>query len=100
MMLLQDILFEKMITEMPHGSYKSGQIAYVDFRIEKLDLSTDEKRKITKSFYFGNGIYGKVKDSDKWLKFTPNSVESKSPKSGDTLLPDNWWRYAIIKKEK
>jgi hypothetical protein len=98
MILLKDILFEKIITEMPHGAYETGQISYVDFRIEKLDLPTAEKKEITKAFYFGNGIYGKVKNSNKWLKFTPNSVESKSPKSGDTTLPDNWWKYAIIKK--
>lgn len=90
----------EVITEMPHVSYGTGDYEYVDFQIEKMGIPEEQKRTLIKSFHFGDGFYGKSKKTKKWLHFKPESVKLEKPKAGAVLLPEDWWKYATIKRRK
>ena len=91
----------KLIMELPPGDYDKGDIKTIDFRVEKLPISKDEKQKLSRSFLSGKGIIGKMPKSNKFLLFTPNGVKvlRGEPKDKSLVLPPDWQKYAIILKD-
>ena len=86
------------ITEMPHlyfgdVDYEKFFHKWIDFRIERMNISKDEKRRIMLAFHKGSPVVGKLK-SGKYLVFTGNDVtlHNKPPKNS-VFLPDGWVRF-------
>lgn len=84
---------------MPHVIYDKEGIGLVDFQIEKMPLSRDEKTKLMKAFNSPKGVIGQMKkgkvlrfsrDGAKLLKFIPKDTP---------LLPKDWQKYAKIIKD-
>jgi len=88
----------KLITELPHATYSSGNINGIDFRIEKMPLSNDEKKTFARAFISGKGIIGKLNKSKKYYLFTPDHIKQllHIPKGVVNILPPYWQKYAVI----
>ena len=91
----------KLITELPHANYHSGNINQIDFQIEKMPISTDQKKTLAKSFLSGKGIIGKMTKTNKFLLFTPKGIGvlKHEPKNKSIILPIDWQKYAVILKD-
>jgi len=91
----------KLITELPHAAYATGDINKIDFQIEKMPIPKDQKKKLAKSFLSGKGIIGKMAKADKFLLFTPDGVKVLKNKPTDkaVILPTDWQKYAVILKD-
>ena len=92
----------KQINEFPHVKYDEKGIGTIDFRIEKLPISKDQKIKLVKSFGTGKGIIGKMPKSNKLLRFMPSRIAiiKNVPKNDkELLLPSDWHKYAVILKD-
>ena len=89
------------MTELPHAEYKKGDIDAIDFQIEKMPMSADDKKKFTKAFLSGKGIIGLMPKTNKYLLFTPDSVKvlKNKPKDKSVILPPNWQKYAVILRD-
>lgn len=89
------------LSEMPHSDYDENKI--IDFQIEKMPISNNEKLNLFKAFYKGKGIIGKTKGG-KILKFTSRGVTVLKNIPLDTnkssLLPREWEKYAKILNDK
>jgi len=92
----------KLIMELPHIDYGSKKgIDAIDFRIEKMPISTDKKHQLSNAWKDGKGIIGKMKKTNKFLLFTPMGVKvlRGEPKDKSLLLPPDWQKYAVILKD-
>jgi hypothetical protein len=94
-------LNESLICELPHGEYDEKGIEGIDFRIERLPISQDQKNKLIKAFRSGKGIIGRLPKSNKLMLFTPNGIKvlKGEPKDKSMLLPKDWSKYALILKD-
>jgi len=92
----------KLITELPHANYHSGNINQIDFQIEKMPISTDQKKTLARAFLSGKGIIGKMAKTNKFFLFTPGGVKvlKNEPKDKSMILPINWQKYAVILKDE
>ena len=88
---------ESLITELPHAEYNKEGIEAIDFRIEKLPISQDQKKELVKAFRSGKGIIGFMPKSGKLLKFTQDNIKVlKKADKKDKMLPKDWQKYAVI----
>lgn len=92
---------ESLICEFPHGDYDARGIEAIDFRIEKLPISQDQKKKLAKNFLSGKGIIGRLPKSNKLILFKPDGMKiiKQEPKNKDMILPVDWSKYATILKD-
>lgn len=90
-----------LIIELPHGDYDTQGIDAIDFRIEKMPMSNDDKNKLMKAFSSGKGIVGFMPKSNKYLIFTPNSIRvlKTKPTNKSLILPHDWQKYAVILRD-
>lgn len=93
---------EKLICELPHADYGEKGIEAIDFSIEKLPISQDQKKELTKNFLSGKGIIGRLPKSKKLILFTPDGMKiiKQKPKDKSMILPPEWPKYAIILKDQ
>lgn len=90
-----------ILREMPHAVYdREEEISSIDFQIEKMPISKDEKSDLLRAFHKGKGIIGKTKKG-RILKFTPSGVKVLRgiPTDDVSLLPKDWQKYAKILKD-
>lgn len=89
-----------LIVEFPHADYNDHGIDAIDFQLEKMPISNDDKEKYAKSFYNG-GIIGKMAQNNKYLLFKPDSVQvlKNKPKNKLIVLPNDWQKYTVILKD-
>jgi len=90
------------VNEMPHVHYKNPNYKeyhnkYVDFRIEKMPISKEEKKLLIRNIHSGKPVIGRLKNG-KFLLFTKSDVQliDKVSKNIDTFLPDSWAKYMIV----
>jgi len=90
-----------LITELPHAEYDGEGIDAIDFRLEKMPMSADDKKKFAKAFLSGKGIIGLMPKTNKYLLFTPNDIKvlKNKPKDKSLVLPPNWQKYAVILRD-
>jgi len=93
---------ETLICELPHGDYNEKGIEGIDFRIERMPLSQDQKNDLVRNFRNGKGIIGKMPKSNKLMLFTPNGIKVLKGKPSDKsmILPQDWSKYAVILKDQ
>lgn len=87
---------QNKLTEAPHIAYNDKNFGTIDFQVEKMPISQDEKKKIAKAFT-GKGIIGRMPNTGKLLRFTQDSVKViKNVPKNSTMLPNDWNKYAVI----
>lgn len=97
-------LVKEMLVEMPHGDYTNVKVGYkklanklIDLRVERMNISDSEKKALLKSWFFNNGVAGKLKSKNKWVVFSQDNVYLSSKIPPDVLvLPDKWAKFAKI----
>ena len=84
------------LAESPHVSYNDENFGTIDFQVEKMPISRNEKTKIVTAFA-GKGIIGRMPNTGKLLRFTRDGVKVlKIVPKGSTMLPNDWNKYAVI----
>ena len=98
----ENIVSESLICELPHGDYHEKGIEGIDFRIEKMSLSQDQKKDLVRNFRNGKGIIGKMPKSQKLMLFTPDGIKvlKGEPTDKSMILPADWSKYAVILKDQ
>ena len=98
----ETIMNEKLICELPHVDYEKKGVDTIDFGIEKLPISQDQKKKLTKNFLSGKGIIGRLPKSKKLMLFTPKGIKviKQEPTDKSMILPPGWSKYAVILKDR
>ena len=85
------------LDEAPHIAYNDKNFGTIDFQVEKMPISRDEKTKIAKAFSMGKGIIGRMPNTGKLLRFTQSDVKViKTIPKDSTMLPNDWNKYAVI----
>jgi hypothetical protein len=99
--LKEEIVNESLICELPTAEYSERGVEAIDFRVEKLPISQDQKKKLTKNFLSGKGIIGRLPKSKKLMLFKPDGMKliKQEPKDKSMLLPQDWSKYALILKD-